>query len=150
MRAAVLWHIYEDSGDTAALVEAIKHYTAARDAWAKMAEEAKAVYVEDITFGNRPVERGHWADRVPAMDADIADMKAALANTGETGHMQVVRAAIQTVKTRPQLPAINGQHTPAKRFEAREPDGDRIGTGAGKQSGSTSITGMPTRPSTGR
>jgi hypothetical protein len=121
MRAAVLWHLYEASGDTAALIEAIMQYTSARDAWARMAEDAKAVYVEDVTFGFREQERGHWADRVPAMDADIADMKAALARAKASGKAmtqpEVVRAAIHTVMTRPHLPAVDCQHTPATEFE---------------------------------
>jgi hypothetical protein len=125
MRAAVLWHLYEGSGDTEALVEAIMHYTTARDAWVKMAEEAKAIYVEDITFGFREQERGHWADRVPAMDADIADMKEALAkanvNGKESSRQEMVRKAIQTVKTRPQFPTMHCQHTPAKKFQPGKP-----------------------------
>jgi hypothetical protein len=55
------------------------------------------------------------------MDADIADMKEVLANAGETSRTQVVRAAIQTVKTRPQLPEISGRHIPAKTFEPGKP-----------------------------
>jgi hypothetical protein len=125
MRAAVLWHLFEESGDTAALVEAIMHYTTGRDHWAKMAEEAKAVYVEDVTFGTRPVERGHWADRVLAMDADIADMKEELAKANASGKKSDnsvrVRKAIQTVKTRPQQPTINCEHTPAKSFQPGTP-----------------------------
>jgi hypothetical protein len=108
-----------------ALVEAILHYTEARDAWAKMAVEAKDVYVEDITFGFWPQQRGHWADRVPDMDADIADMKAALARTYARGKKASRKKssvrAIETVKTRPQLPTIDGQHTPAKKLLPGEP-----------------------------
>jgi hypothetical protein len=126
MRAAVLWHLYESSGDTDALVEAIMHYTTARDGWAKMAEEARGVYVEDVTFGFREEERGHWADRVPAMDLDIADMKEALAKahadeSSKSSHQEVVRRAIQTVKTRPQLPTMDGHHAPATLFEPGKP-----------------------------
>jgi len=123
MRAAVLWHVYQASEDAAALVEAIAYYTTARDAWAKMAEEAKAIYVQDVTFGTRPVERGHWADRVPAMDADIADMKAALANASgkKPGNNEGVRKAINTVKTRPQLAKVDCHHTPVRKFKSGEP-----------------------------
>jgi hypothetical protein len=77
--------------------------------------------VKDVTFGFREQECGHWADRVPAMDADIADMKEALAKANANGkkssHQEIVREAIQKVKTRPQLPTMNCQHTPAKRFQ---------------------------------
>jgi hypothetical protein len=120
MRAAVLWHVYLASDDTAALVEAIAHYTTARDAWAKMAEEAKPVYVQDITFGTGRVERGHWADRVPAMDADIADMKAELANANgkKSNNSEGVRKAINIVKTRPQLAKVDCHHIPVRNFKA--------------------------------
>ncbi len=123
MRAAVLWHVYLASDDTTALVEAIAHYTTARDAWAKMAEEAKPVYMQDITFGTGKVERGHWADRVPAMDADIADMKEALANDGgkKSNNSEGVRKAINTVKTRAQLAKVDCHHTPVRKFKAGEP-----------------------------
>ncbi len=122
MRAAVLWHVYLASDDTTALVEAIAHYTTARDAWAKMAEEAKPVYVQDITYGSGKVERGHWADRVPAMDADIADMKEALANAkNKSGNNESVRKAISTVKTRPQLAKVDCHHIPVRKFKVGEP-----------------------------
>jgi len=123
IRAAVLWHVYLASNDTAALVEAIAHYTTARNAWAKMAEEAKPVYVPDITFGTGKVERGHWADRVPAMDADIADMKEELANANgkKSNNMEGVRKAINTVKTRPQLFKVDVHHIPVGKFKAGEP-----------------------------
>ena len=37
------------------------------------------MYVADITFGPLPHQRGHWSDRLPAIDADIAAMEQALA-----------------------------------------------------------------------
>jgi hypothetical protein len=56
--------------------EALKHYRAARAAWSTMAERARGVYAADITIGERPELRGHWLDRLPAIDQDIADMAA--------------------------------------------------------------------------
>ena len=35
------------------------------------------VYVPDITYGDTPVRRGHWIDRLPAIDQDLAAMEAA-------------------------------------------------------------------------
>lgn len=123
MRAAVLWHIYEKSGDSAALVEAIANYTKARDVWAKMAQDAKDVYVQDITFGTRPVERGNWLDRLPAIDADIADMKDVLANAKaeKSSDSKIVRKAVTTVETRPQFPKMECLHTPVQEFKPGEP-----------------------------
>ena len=115
MRAAVLWHIFESSGDPEALVEGILYYTKGRDAWAKMAEEVKSVYSDDLTFGQGSYERGHWIDRIPAMDADIADMQAALAASLKEGSQPVkvgkARQAIETVRTKPVLPNIECTHT---------------------------------------
>lgn len=41
--------------------------------------------MEDLTSGGGSFERGHWIDRIQAMDADIADMKAALAEASKGG-----------------------------------------------------------------
>lgn len=125
MRAAVLWHLYEGSGDTAALVEAIKHYTTAHDVWVKMAEDAKSIYVENVSFGDWVTQSGHWIDRIPRIDSDIADMKEALAkakaNGNKSSQQKSVSTAIQRVKSRPQLPTMNCQHTPAKNFQPGKP-----------------------------
>ena len=50
----------------------LKQYREARAAWAELANRAKGVYVTDITVGEHPQLRGHWLDRLPAIDADIA------------------------------------------------------------------------------
>ncbi|HUV65739.1 MAG TPA: hypothetical protein VMW24_17720 [Sedimentisphaerales bacterium] len=76
LRAAVAYAFYQKTGDRTAIREAIRRYSASRDAWAKLSEVAKGVYVDDVTFGPNSVLRGHWADRLEAIDKDIADMKA--------------------------------------------------------------------------
>ncbi len=118
MRAAVLWHLYQESGDGAALVEAINQYTKARNVWAKMAEEVKPVYVEDITFGFAEQERGHWIDRIPLIDADIADMKAELANPQPIAvPMRSVQGAIAAVLSHPLQPHAACRHQSASTFQ---------------------------------
>ena len=121
IRAGVLWHLYQESDDATAIVEAITHYTAARDAWAAMAEEAQAVYVSDVSFGIWAVERGHWMDRIPAMNADIADMKKELSEAIGIAPQKDVIKAIQTVNTRPIVPTVQASHKPAAKFEAGKP-----------------------------
>ena len=74
-RSAVLWSLYTRTGDRTALTEAVKAYRTARDAWATMAEQAKTVYVSDITYGPNANLRGHWSDRLAGIDADLADME---------------------------------------------------------------------------
>jgi hypothetical protein len=136
MRAAVLWHLYEGSDDLTALEKAIEKYTIARDAWAEMAEEAKMVYVEDITFGSWEIERGNWADRIPAIDADITDMKEELANAKEEGkkanNPEVVKQAIRIVETQPIRVLADCRHTPADLFTPGEPMEIELGVEATK------------------
>jgi hypothetical protein len=78
MRSAVLYHLYEGSGDTDLLEEAVARYQSARDTWKEMAEGPGSVYVSDISFGELMQLQGHWSDRVPHMDMDIQDMKEVL------------------------------------------------------------------------
>ena len=54
------------------------HYRAARAAWAETAGAARGVYQDDLAFGPEPHLRGHWADRLAAIDADLAAMTARL------------------------------------------------------------------------
>ncbi|MFC2115084.1 hypothetical protein ACFLTU_01315 [Bacteroidota bacterium] len=125
MRSAVLWHLYEGSGDINSLSKAIGKYTAAREIWAVMAEEAKSIYVSDISFGELVPLRGHWADRIPAMDEDIANMKEVLANANAKGisadKTEMISEAIRTVDTPPQRLIANCSHTPADLFKPGEP-----------------------------
>ena len=74
-RAGVLYRIYEKTGDRAALEESLAQYRQARAAWAELANRAKGVYMSDITVGEHPQLRGHWLDRLPAIDRDIAAME---------------------------------------------------------------------------
>ncbi len=67
-RAAVAYH----QGDAAG---AIAHYKTARDAWARFALPAKDAYRPDITFGYEYQLRGHWLDRLAAIDEDIARLE---------------------------------------------------------------------------
>jgi hypothetical protein len=127
MRSAILWHLYEGSGDINSLSKAIEKYTAAREIWAGMAEEAKSIYVSDISFGDLEPLRGHWADRVPAMDEDIANMKMVLvkANENETGNTSIntgiIEGAIQLVEIPPKRAVANCSHTPADLFKPGDP-----------------------------
>jgi hypothetical protein len=116
MRSAVLWSVFRRTGDPQAREEALKTYRAARQVWADLAAKGK-VYVSDIAYGPQPHLRGHWLDRLPAIDQDIADMeKAQPQATGGTAAQ-----AIAAVRTRPQRRAPGCHHTPAKTFRPGEP-----------------------------
>jgi hypothetical protein len=118
LRSAVLWRIYTQTGNHAAGEAAIASYTAGRDAWAAMAERAKKVYRENISYGGGPTS-GHWAERVPSFDADIADLKQRLAAGGMSSAKYDNAAAERALKlanAKPARPTVTAQHAPAEKF----------------------------------
>ena len=84
-RAGVLFAIYQRSLYRPALEAALKANRAARAVWADLADTAKGVYRDDVTFGPDYYQRGHWQDRITAVHADLMDMESLLAqaNSGE-------------------------------------------------------------------
>ena len=40
-----------------------------------MAKRASTIYTADISYGDIPIRRGHWADRLPAIDKDLTDLE---------------------------------------------------------------------------
>jgi hypothetical protein len=118
LRSGVLYRIYEQTGDRTALEESLKAYGRARTAWAELANIAKGVYMSDVTAGEHRYLRGHWLDRLPAIDADIAaiEKKLAAAKIGET--QPTVSAAIRSALERPKRTVVPCRHTPAARFAA--------------------------------
>jgi hypothetical protein len=112
-RSGVLYGIFEQSGDRKALEESLSYYKKARILWAELANRAKGVYKPDITIGENPVIRGHWLDRLPAIDEDIAFMSGILekAQSNVVDQPDKVRSAIQEVKSRPQRTYAVCKHT---------------------------------------
>jgi hypothetical protein len=78
VRSAVLFEIFLRTGDTGACTLAFEYYQRARQAWATMANRAANVYVADIAYGSVPMRRGHWMDRLRAIDKDIESLAAKL------------------------------------------------------------------------
>jgi len=122
-RSAVLYAIYERTGDGAALDEALKAYRHARAVWAQLAERAKGVYLTDVTVGDRPSLRGHWLDRLPAFDDDIGDMAQRLgqAKTTAGAPPDRVRKAVAEALGRPRRPPVSCRHTPPAVFHPGQP-----------------------------
>jgi hypothetical protein len=73
LRSGVLWTVFVQTQVPEAAQAALRCYRAARTAWAGAAEAAQ-VYAVDVSYGPEPWLRGHWRDRLPAIDADIAEM----------------------------------------------------------------------------
>ncbi len=117
LRAATLYAIYEQSGNRIALEQAVEMYRRARDIWAAFAGEASGVYVNDITYGPRPYQRGHWSDRLAAIEDDVAEMAKRLqgaASPPETS--ENVRIAIAEAMGRPRREFIDCKHLPPAQF----------------------------------
>ncbi len=122
LRAGALHEVHRQSGSRAALEHAVRLYRDARAAWAAFVAEAQGVYVPDITFGPLPHQRGHWQDRLTAIDADIAAMEqelAALAPTAATPAR--VREVIDGVLSWTPRLALECRHRPPTRLTAGQP-----------------------------
>jgi hypothetical protein len=119
-RAAVLYRIHEQTGDPTALEEALKQYRQARTAWAELADQGK-VYVSDITVGEHPFLRGHWIDRLPAMDADLDNMSKRLEGAKSASADARVQAAVREALGRPHRAPLECRHKPPSTFKPGSP-----------------------------
>ncbi|GAB2477299.1 hypothetical protein GCM10027063_18040 [Promicromonospora xylanilytica] len=77
-RAGLDYALYERTHASGHLADAVAHYRAARDAFSSVVALTDGVYVPDLAFGDRASERGHWSDRLPAIEQDLADLEAEL------------------------------------------------------------------------
>jgi hypothetical protein len=108
------------------LDEAIKAYRSARDAWAAVAEVTTGVYVKDLTYGESWWQRGHWADRLPGIDQDIALLEKrktdpVTATPASAISTRPVSELVHEALGRPQRPASGVIHTPPSSFRRGEP-----------------------------
>jgi hypothetical protein len=119
-RSGVLFHIYQTTSNQDALEAAIAQYKKAREAYAGVAEAARNIYASDITFGEQPYLRGHWLDRLTAIDNDITALGSML-KTGSTQEPSPnVQSAIRTVLGRPRRSLIDAQHAVPGHFNRGE------------------------------
>ncbi|NHN32980.1 hypothetical protein [Paenibacillus agricola] len=102
-RAALAYALYKRTQDLAQLDQALETYRSARNAWKHLVSISQGIYKSDITFGFTPPMRGHWSDRLQAIEADIAaiDLEAvearkAAAKTVSTDKMEFISKFIQT------------------------------------------------------
>jgi hypothetical protein len=125
LRAGVLYSLYMRSGHETALREATKAYRAAGAAWLELAAKAEGVYVPDITFGRVPHLRGHWTDRLAAIEQDIADMEARgapdQARDARGVRQEQVEKALRAVLARPPRPRRPCEHEPPAPFRPGQP-----------------------------
>lgn len=120
MRSGVLYRIHQRTGDRQALEQALRAYRGARAIWVGFAEAAKSIYVPDVTVGELPWLRGHWADRVAAMDVDIAEMEKRLESAKPSDDPRVA-IAIREAMGRPKRPSAGCTHKAPARFQPNRP-----------------------------
>jgi hypothetical protein len=125
-RAGVLYALYERSLHRPALEQALKLQHAARAAWAELADAAKNIYRSDVTFGPDYFQRGHWLDRLAALDEDIADMEMVLKQaTDDNKNLlkadpKIIERAMRAVLEKPkhdEPPPLAEFHTPPPSFQ---------------------------------
>jgi hypothetical protein len=119
LRAGVLYAIYERTSDRAALAEALDRYKAARSIWADVAKRAKLEYAADLSAGDRYSVRGQWADRLPAMDEDIAAMEQKVGAARMVDEPRV-RTTIAEVLVGPVRDTGACTHKPPATFRAKQ------------------------------
>ncbi len=121
LRAGVLYALYTRTGDPALLTEAVRAYRTARDAWATLASRASGAYVRDITFGWDNYARGHWSDRLTAIDDDIADMEKRSQEKRPTTHpvagIESIAAVVAAVLTPADRPSVPVNQVPPASFQ---------------------------------
>jgi hypothetical protein len=125
LRAAVWYGLYERTDAPRFLSEALVAYREARRAWAELAARASGVYVKDITFGLEAQLRGHWQDRLAAIDLDIADMaqrrEGKSAAQKRVSNLAAIDRAIRTFSGKPERPFVQVNHLPPSQFQRGQP-----------------------------
>jgi hypothetical protein len=122
LRSGVLFEIYLQTGDAQAGKLALTTYLSGHDIWASMARRAKLIYHADITYGRTPVLRGHWSDRLSAIDQDIVAMREALThpparNQSTDRTAWALRASIGA----PHRPFVPCSHAPPTSYSPGKP-----------------------------
>ncbi len=131
-RAGVFYSLYLRMKDPKALRESLHENRAARAAWAELANVAKGIYRDDVTCGPDYYQRGHWLDRLAAMDEDIADMEKLLSQPPSADPSKVDWKKIERImreagksglswrSSEHTHPSLNGFHKPPVSFRRGE------------------------------
>ena len=122
LRSGVLFAIFEQSGEPHAGSLALDQYWLAREAWANLAARATGVYRADISYGSVALRRGHWSDRLAAIDKDLEAMAKQVAAAPRSAMAsQNTERAINAVTARPVRSSVDCVHTPPEAFRPGDP-----------------------------
>lgn len=124
LRAGVLYALHEKTADRAALDAALAQYRAARATWAHLVDLTRNVYVPDVSYGSGWFQRGHWSDRLAAIDADLKAMEQSATSAAEKSTPSspqnisaLVREVLAAAPRRSTLPV---SHLPPAKFQRGE------------------------------
>jgi len=112
-RAALCYSLFESTGDKQIAIKSLKFYRSALASWREMATLAKSVYASDVSYGSTPVRRGHWMDRIPEIEKDVAELEVYFSTANVTNIGVDAVALIASPRKRPSFTA---SHTPAQAF----------------------------------
>ena len=122
LRSAVLYEVFRQTADSEAGRLALEGYRSARATWASMAQRADTVYVSDISYGDVPMRRGNWLDRLAGIDADLAAMALKIQSPAASAtSVPNVAKAIAAATGRPLRPQVTGTHAPPESFDPGQP-----------------------------
>ncbi len=120
LRSGVSFEIFSLSGNPEAGKLAVTQYQAARQAWAKTADRARNVYVSDISYGDVPMRRGHWTDRLAAIDQDITAMQKAVDAAPNPSESEAAGRALKVASSVQNRPSLNCTHGVPASFQPGE------------------------------
>ncbi|MGA2855116.1 MAG: hypothetical protein ABSE90_13445, partial [Verrucomicrobiota bacterium] len=127
-RAGVLYELYRHTDYRETLERAIAANHTARAAWAELAAAAKGIYRDDITFGPEYYQRGHWQDRLAALDEDITDMEKFRMNRIQSisvammeEEWQAIELASGATRMTSKHPSLADFHIPPTSFRRGQP-----------------------------
>ncbi len=113
-RAALFYSIHLQTHDPRAAEEARSAFAKTRDDWAMLATRASSVYASDVSYGSTAWRRGNWADRLSAVEADVALLEKHFTVIGDQKFIPndtVKRATNPTPR-----PTIAAKHTTPESF----------------------------------
>jgi hypothetical protein len=122
LRTACLYALYERTQDPRMLASAVERYRRACEVWKRLAAVTTGVYVDDVTYGPEWYQRGHWADRLAALERDRAAMEALGTPAPLTGaEAKPGHAWARAVLAPAERPRPAVRHTPPQSFDRARP-----------------------------
>ena len=119
LRSGLFYEIFRQSGDPNAGKLSLSQLTLARDTWHALAVRARGVYRLNIAYGDKDDRRGHWIDRLPAIERDLSLMQMQIAQLQiRSGPRRDASAAIDTAVAPQHRSSIACTHRPPPAFTA--------------------------------